>query len=369
MKVPFRDLSRINGPLQDEIDAAVQKVMHSGKFILGDTVEAFENDLAAYLGRREAIGVGCATDALYLALQAAGVGKDAHVMVPSFTLTPSVSGIIRHGAIPIFLDISEDTYNVDPDYLWNYLENCNKRPKALIVVHLYGQSADMDPIMDICNHFGVTVIEDCAQALGGVYPSRFGSRKTGTMGVMSCFSFFPTKPLGGMGDGGAIVTDDPNLSIMLRKLRQHGWDQKQKYVNHELGINSRLDAIQAAILRVKLPHLDEWIKDLQDIAEIYDDELHIDTPEIPFGRQAHAYHLYTIKTPVWEALKNSLSYEGITSDKYFPLSMNNQPVFRSYSRNNSNTWNAVNSVLSLPIFPGMTQEEQHYVIDQVNKYV
>ncbi len=250
MQVPLRDLSRINGPIQEEIDEAVQDVMRSGKFILGDTVERFESELATYLGASHAIGTGCCTDSLYLALQTLGVEAGDYVMVPAFTLTPSVSGIVRLGAKPIFLDIDSYTYTIDPESLWRTLENCNQKPKALIVVHLYGQSADMDPIVDICKHFDVPIIEDCAQALGGVYQSRHGPRKTGTMGAMACFSFFPTKPLGGMGDGGAVVTDDPETGMVTM------WLQWQSEGVEAMGRHSRRVCVwppAAANGNLKLP--------------------------------------------------------------------------------------------------------------------
>lgn len=373
MQVLFRALDRMNDSLREEIDAAVLDVMHGGKFILGEHVALFEICLAAYLGRNYAVGTGCGTDSLRLALQAAGVGPGKAVLAPAFTLTASVSGIRQLGATPRFLDIDSRTYNVSPEALWSYLEQASdNRPVVLIVVHLYGQSADMDPILDICNHYGVTVIEDCCQSIGALYPSRHGMVKVGKMGLMSCFSFFPTKPLGGMGDGGAVVTDDPDLAAHLRKLRQHGWDVKNaKYVNHDLGSNSRLDAIQAAVLRAKLPHLDGWVLETQRIAEGYDEHLHaqVTVPAIPFGRKSHAYHLYTVRVRNRDLLKCDLKNAGVASDAYFPITMVDQPVFSSYRRDVPHAVLAAQEVLSLPIYPGMTPEEQKHVVDTVNANV
>jgi len=281
---------------------------------------------------------------------------------------PSVSGIQRLGAQPVFLDIDPDTFNIDPESLWRTLEKAETKPKALIVVHLYGQSADLDPILEICKHFNVTVIEDCAQALGALYPCRFGRRRVGTFGLCSCFSFFPTKPLGGMGDGGAIATDDPKIAARLRQLRQHGWNPKEKYVNRVAGINSRLDAVQAAVLDVKLPRLDSWVADVMARAMIYDKHLKVKTPAIPLGRYAHCYHLYTVRVDNRDALLHKLRGLGIGADIYFPTVMHYQTIFNCGYRLPV-AEQAVREVLSLPIFPGMTDEEQEYVIEGVNSNV
>jgi dTDP-4-amino-4,6-dideoxygalactose transaminase len=361
----------MNDPLQEEIDAAILEVVHSGKFILGDYVMKFEDELRDYLGREYAVGTSCGTDSLYLALQAAGVGKGDTVMAPAFTLTASVSGITRLGASPVFLDVDTESYTLDPKVLWRYLERAQNTPKALIVVHLYGQSADMDPIMDICNHFNVAVIEDCCEALSALYPSRHGTVKVGKMGLMSCFSFFPTKPLGGMGDGGAIVTDDPDLDLRLRQLRQHGWDMSDKYVNREVGINSRLDAIQAAVLSVKLPYVDRWTGDVQRLAKCYDENLSVGVPFTPYGFKSHCYHLYTIRVTDPGLLKCDLKRAGIASDVYFPVTMPRQPAFvdSGFNRYAPMSDALTKEILSIPLFYGMTAEEQKYVIDKVNEHV
>lgn len=374
MQVPFRDLSRVNGPIQEEVDAAVLELIHSNKFILGEPVAAFEKDLAAYLGRAHAVGTACGTDSIQLALQAAGVGSGDRVMAPTFTLNATVEGIHWLGATPVFLDIDEDTFNVDPEEVWKYLEGTTPltRPKALIVVHLYGQSADMDPILDICRHYGVKVIEDCCQALSASYPSRHGTMKVGKMGLMSCFSFFPTKPLGAYGDAGAIVTDDPELDAHLRKLRQHGWDMKEKYVNYDIGLNSRMDAIQAVVLKTKLPYLDDWTFQVRRIAAGYNEYLHVDTPRTPYGEESHTYHLYTIRVKDPVELKARLTEAGVASDFYFPVLMTDQPAFRQYLRNGPSVPVAKHvggEILSIPIYPGLTSEEQKYVIDSVNANV
>jgi len=368
MRVPFRDLSRQNDPLREEIDAAVGEVISRGSFILGSAVLSFEEDLANYLGRDHVIGTGNATDALYLALQAAGVRAGDTVLTSTFTIMPSISGIYRLGATPKFLDIDPHTYNIDPENLWKALEQAEVKPKALIVVHLYGQSADMDLITAICNHFGVIVIEDCAQALGAVYTSKFGPRKVGSMGKLSCFSFFPTKPLGGMGDGGAVATDSPQLAEQLRQLRQHGWGSDEKYTNYTVGINSRLDSIQAAILRVKLPRLDEWTSEVQRRAAIYDSQLAAVTPQLSFGRESHSYHLYTIQVDDREALSSTLREAGVGNGVYYPKLMHGQPIVKSCTSLPC-AEQAVWHILSLPLFPGMTDLEQEYVIEKLNENV
>jgi dTDP-4-amino-4,6-dideoxygalactose transaminase len=295
------------------------------------------------------------------------VGPNDEVLTSDLTLAPSISGAIRLGAKPVFIDIDPLTYTIDPSALWYYLEG-NPRPKALVVVHLYGQSANMDLICDICDHFNVAVIEDCAQSLGAVYPSRKGTYKVGKAGKLSCFSFFPTKPLGGMGDGGAIATDDAELAEKLRALRNHGWESGKKYDNQIVGINSRLDAIQAAILRVKLPHLDYRIKQVQDMAAVYDDQLNgVHTPQVPFGRTSHSYHLYTIATSCRRnEIRDALTQAGIETGIYFPLPMHRQFAFQHYKANAPKASRACSGMLNLPIFPGLTEEDQTYVIERVN---
>jgi len=375
LKIPILDLTRQYWAIQAEIDAAIRRVLESGRFILGPEVEAFEAEIAEYLGVKHAIGVASGTDALLLSLKALGIGPGDGVIVPSFTFFATAGTVANVGATPIFCDIDPRTFNIDPECLKECVLHYASRGtlKAIIPVHLYGQPADMDEIMKIAEEYDLYVIEDAAQAIGAEYKGH----KVGTIGHLGCFSFFPTKNLGAYGDGGLVVTNDDELAERVRMLRVHG--SKPKYYHHMVGTNSRLDALQAAILRVKLSHLVEWTKARQRLAAHYDDLL-ADTKEkeyikLPFRapNRIHVFHQYTIRVLEGkrDALRDFLYEQGIGTEIYYPWPLHTQPCFGYLGYKEGDlpeSERASREVLSLPIFPELKEEEQDYVVEKIKEF-
>jgi len=387
-KIPILDLTRQYKAIKPDIDAAVRRVLESGRFILGPEVEAFEKGVAEYLGVKHAIGVASGTDALLLSLKALGIGPgdSAHgitsegniprdkVIVPSFTFFATAGVVVNVGATPVFADIDPKTFNIDPEHLkqlFTHHPSLVTNVKAIIPVHLYGQPADMDEIMAIANEYGLYVVEDAAQAISAEYKGR----KVGTIGDLGCFSFFPTKNLGAYGDGGMIVTNDDALAERVRILRVHG--SKPKYYHHLVGTNSRLDALQAAILRVKLTHLPEWTTARQRIAARYDEMLHgvpgIETPHRAPAR-THIFHQYTVRVHdgMRDALREHLRAQGIGTQVYYPLPLHLQPCFADLSYREGDlpeSEQASREVLSLPMFPELTEQEQEYVAIEIKRFL
>lgn len=378
LKIPVLDLTRQYRAIQTEIDAAIRRVVESGHFILGPEVEAFEAEIAGYLGVKHAIGVASGTDALLLSLKALGIGPGDGVIVPAFTFFATAGVVVNVGATPIFVDIDPQTFNIDPESVRKVVENPPvtrhasrvTKIKAIIPVHLYGQPADMDEIMGIAKEHGLYVIEDAAQAIGAEYKGR----KVGTIGHMGCFSFFPTKNLGAYGDGGLVVTDDDELAERVRMLRVHG--SKPKYYHHLVGYNSRLDALQAAILRAKLPHLAEWTAARQRLADRYDELLGgLEGLVLPHRapNRTHIFHQYTIRVLAGkrDALRSHLAERGIGTEVYYPLPLHLQPCFRHLGYREGDlpeSERASREVLSLPMFPELTEEEQEFVARSVKEF-
>lgn len=371
MTIPILDLTRQYKAIKPEIDEAIRRVVESGRFILGPEVEAFERELAEFCGVKHAIGVASGTDALYLALRALGIGPGDGVVVPSFTFFATAGVVANVGATPIFCDIEPKTFNIDPESVRAILKGCyNCKPRAIIPVHLYGQMADMDAIMAIAQAYDLYVIEDAAQAIGAEYKGR----KAGSIGHIGCLSFFPTKNLGAYGDGGMVLTNDDELAERVRMLRVHG--SKPKYYHHMVGTNSRLDALQAAILRAKLPHLEEWTRARQELASRYDKFLHgLEGIEIPYRAQdrTHIFHQYTIRVlnGKRDALRAYLAQRGIGTEVYYPLPLHLQPCFRHLGYKEGDlpeSEKASHEVLSLPMFPELTEEEQCYVIHCIQEF-
>ena len=370
-EVPLLDLRRQYHSIKAEIDAAIQRVLESGRFILGQEVEAFEEELARYLGVKHAIGVASGTDALWLSLKAVGVGPGDRVITSPFTFFATAGAIVNVGARPLFADIEPRTYNLDPERLAAAPGKELKQCKAIIPVHLYGQMADMDPIMELARKYGLTVIEDAAQAIGAEY----NGRKAGTIGDLGIFSFFPTKNLGAYGDGGMVVTNDEALADRVRLLRVHG--SRPKYYHQIVGTNSRLDALQAAILRAKLPHLDRWSQARQRWAERYNQllrELQL-TLELPYPRPTatHIYHQYTIRVKDGrrDGLRAHLKERGIGTEVYYPLPLHLQRCFAGLGYKEGEfpeAERASKEVLSLPIFPELTEEEVHQVVGAIEQF-
>jgi len=377
MRIPVLDLTRQYRAIQGEIDSAIRRVLESGRFILGPEVEAFEKEIAQYLGVKHAIGVASGTDALLLSLKALGIGPGDKVIVPSFTFFATAGVVMNVGATPVFTDIDPQTFNISTENVKEILlyhpspatRHASRvtKIKAIIPVHLYGQPADMDEIMRLAKEYDLYVIEDAAQAIGAEYRGQ----KVGTIGHLGCFSFFPTKNLGAYGDGGLVVTNDDELAERVRMLRVHG--SKPKYYHHLVGTNSRLDALQAAILRAKLPHLDEWTAARQKIAARYDERLR-DIPgiEIPFRApdRTHIFHQYTIRVLDGrrDALQKHLKGKGVETQVYYPLPLHLQPCFRHLGYQEGDlpeSERASREVLSLPMFPELREEEVAYVVKEV----
>lgn len=387
LKIPILDLTRQYRSIKEEIDQAIWRVVESGRFILGPEVEAFEKEIADYLGVKHAVGVASGTDALLLSLKALGLGPGDGVIVPSFTFFATAGVVVNVGATPIFADIDPRTFNIDPQSVQAILENRtsfyrasftshsanpgNCIPRAIIPVHLYGQPADMDKIMAMAQEYGLYVIEDAAQAIGAEYKGK----KVGTIGHLGCFSFFPTKNLGAYGDGGLVVTNDDELAERIRMLRVHG--SKPKYFHHMVGTNSRLDALQAAILRAKLPHLSNWTMARNRIADRYDELLgDLEGLIVPYRApdRTHIFHQYTIRVLEGkrDSLRAYLAEQGIGTEVYYPLPLHLQPCFRDLGYREGDlpeSERASREVLSLPMFPELTEEEQDYVVSKIREFL
>ena len=363
-RVPLLDLGRQYAPLKEELDAAVLRVMAHGRFINGPEVAEFEKATAGYVGAKHAIGVASGTDALLIALRALGVGPDTEVM-PTFTFFATAGTVHNLGAKPVFVDIDPDTYNLDPACIEAVISN---RTRAIMPVHLFGQCADMTPLLKVADAHGIPVVEDAAQALSASY----GERMAGTLGKLGCFSFFPTKNLGCLGDGGLIVTDDDELNELIRKLKAHG--AKPKYYHQLVGYNSRLDTIHAAALLVKLPHLDAWSRHRRVNAARYD-ELLADAPvrrPTDAGRGYHIYNQYTIELDRRDEFREHLRSRNVGHEVYYPVPLHRQACFAHLGYSEGDfpvSERAVGRVCALPIFPELTPDEQEYVVQAVKDFV
>ncbi len=354
-EVPMLDLRAQYAALREEIRPAIDGVLEAGQFILGPNVRALEEELARYCGCKHGVGLASGTDSLILSMHALGVRPGDEVIVPAFTYIATADTIGLLGATPVFTDILPDTFNMDPAQIESRI---TPRTRAIVPVHLYGQPADMDPIVEIARRRGLPVIEDNAQAIGATYQGR----KTGTFGALGSISFFPTKNLGAYGDGGMVVTDSEPLATRLRSLRAHG-TTKNKYLSDEQGWNSRLDELQAAILRVKLRHLDAWKAGRQAHAARYNALLGgvdgIVTPHVAAGCD-HVYHQYTIRVPRRDAVQKALAESGIASTVYYPVPLHLQPMYSSLGHKAGAfpvAEQAAREVLSLPVYPELSPEQ------------
>ena len=346
--IPILDLKAQYATIEREIDEAIKRVLTSGEFVLGSTVQNFEKAVAQYCGCKHGVGVASGTDALRLAMVALGVGAGDEVITTPFTFIATANTISHCGAKPVFVDIDPKTFNIDVAEIQRAI---TPRTKAIVPVHLYGQPADMDPILELAKRHGLKVIEDCAQAIG----SKYKGRPIGSMGDAACLSFFPSKNLGGYGDGGMVVTQDAVLAEKIDVLRRHGG--KKKYHAEILGFNSRLDALQAAILSVKLRHLDSWIAGRRRVAGRLHDLLAgtpVTTPfEAPYG--VHVYHQYTVRSNGRDALAEHLKANGVGTMVYYPTPLHKQVLYRDHAeRNLPMAEAACREVLSLPIYPELT---------------
>jgi dTDP-4-amino-4,6-dideoxygalactose transaminase len=348
--IPMLDLTRQYASLRDEIDTAIRGVVESGHFIDGPNVAAFETELADYTGARHAVALNSGTDALHLSLHALNVTSGDEVITTPFTFIATAEAITFCGATPVFVDVDPVTLNIDATAIEAAI---TPRTRAIIPVHLYGLPADLETITRIATKHHLAIVEDCAQALG----ARIGGRRVAAIGTVGAISFFPSKNLGAYGDGGAIVTDDTHLAERIRRLRTHG--SAKKYHHLEVGLNSRLDEIQAAILRVKLPHLDGWIEQRRRIAAEYRKELRaIDGVRLPVDAPNHTYHQFTIRVPERDRVTADLKRRGVQSSVHYPAPVHLQPAYESQRTGSyPNAESAAKEVLSLPIFPEIEPAE------------
>jgi dTDP-4-amino-4,6-dideoxygalactose transaminase len=350
---------------QSEIDDAIHRVLNSGWYILGKEVSAFEEEFAAFIGVPHAIGVGNGTDALELALRACGIGADDEVITVSHTAVATVAAIELVGATPVFVDIETGSYLMDPRQLEAAV---SPRTKAILPVHLYGRPANLPAIAEIARKHGLRLIEDCAQSHG----ASLNGVKTGAWGDVAAFSFYPTKNLGALGDGGMVVTRDFHLSEQIRQLREYGW--KQRYVSDQPGMNSRLDEIQAAILRVKLRHLNQHNEQREQLARIYLDALAGSCLRLPVGSPdgVHVWHLFVVAHQRRDELLAFLRERGIGAGIHYPVPVHLQPAYRdrlSLRLPLPNTERAAAQVLSLPLYPELPVESVKRVADAVLEWV
>ncbi len=365
--IPALDLKAQYGTIKDEIQAALASVLEAQHFILGPQVKALEEEIARYCGTQFAVGMASGTDALILGLHALGVRRDDEVIVPTFTYIATGDTVSLLGAKPVFVDVLPGTFNIDPAKIEAKI---TPRTKAIVPVHLYGQPADLDPILAIGNKHGIPVFEDCAQAIGATYKGRMAA----SIGELGSISFFPSKNLGGYGDGGMVVTNSEALAARLRSLRGHG-TIKHKYLSEEQGWNSRLDEIQAAILRVKLRHLDKWKKARQANAARFTELLSgipCVTPPVVAAGCEHVYHQYTIRIPNRDAVQKHLAAQNIASTVYYPVPMHLQPMYASLGVRKGElpvAEKAAEEVLSLPIYPELTAEQINRISDTIKEVV
>ena len=368
MKVPLLDLTSQYRSIRTEVLKEVKAVCDSQHYILGKNCAALESEIAAYSGARFAVGVASGTDAILLALMAAGVGIGDKVITTPFTFFATAGSIARLGALPVFVDIDPRTYNINPEAVEAVLKKNAKGVKALLPVHLYGQCADMAAINKIARNYGLPVIEDAAQSIGAEYKGK----RAGSIGDMGCFSFYPTKNLGGFGDGGMVTTNSPKLAELVRMLRVHG--SKTRYYHDLVGANSRLDELQAAVIRVKLRRLDAWTAGRQKNAARYDAlfakaglEGKVVVPYID-GNCLSVYNQYVIRAKKRDALRAHLSAQGVGSEIYYPLSLHQQKCFKYLGCKTGSlpeSEKAAKEVMALPIYPELTVAQQKHVVASI----
>ena len=361
MPVPLVDLAAQYQSIKPDIDGAIQRILDTTSFILGDEVRAFESAFASYVGAGGAVGVSSGTAAIELSLRALGIGDGDEVITSAHTFIASAEAITNAGARPVFADIDPGTYNIDPDCVEALI---TERTRAILPVHLYGQPADLAALMEIAERRGLWLIEDAAQAHG----AEVDGRKCGSIGHLACFSFYPGKNLGAYGDAGAVTGNDPQLLDRIRRLRDHG--RTTKYEHIEIGFAERIDALQAAILGAKLPHLESWTERRRAHARRYDAllaEADVTTP-IERDDARHVYHLYVLRSAHRDALLAHLTASGIAAGIHYPIPLHRQPAYanRGYDRLSlPRTERAAAEVLSLPMYPELSEDQQAQIVDAV----
>jgi dTDP-4-amino-4,6-dideoxygalactose transaminase len=369
MQVPLLDLKQQNDDLRPEIEAALARVLDTNGFILGNEVAALESELAAYCDSKHAIGCASGSDAVLLALMALGVGAGDEVITTPYSFFATVSAITRTGATPVFADIESDTYNID---LADVERKITAKTKAIEPVHLFGQCVDMTRLNEIAGARSISVVEDAAQAIG----AEDAGRRAGSIGEIGCFSFYPSKNLGGMGDGGFVTTNDDDLARRLKALRVHG--SEERYYHKYVGLNSRLDGFQGAVLRVKLPHLDEWtnrrIENADRYGELFAETKLTDAITLPSRREnvRHIYNQYVVRVKERRnELRSYLTDCGIGSDIYYPVPLHLQECFEYLGYKAGDlpvAEEAARTTFALPIYPEMSAEQQGYVVDSIARF-
>ncbi|HEX3559084.1 MAG TPA: DegT/DnrJ/EryC1/StrS family aminotransferase [Pyrinomonadaceae bacterium] len=371
MEVPLIDLKPQHSALREELRAAVERVFDSQQFVLGEDVRLLESEVARYTRTKYAVGCASGSDALLLALLALDLGAGDEVVTTPFTFFATAGAIARTGARPVFVDIEPRTYNLDPARVEAAI---TERTRAVVPVHLYGQCAEMDDILRVAERHKLSVIEDAAQAIG----AEDRGRRAGSLGALGCFSFYPTKNLGAVGEAGMLTTNDPALAERLRRLRVHGG--ATEYQHEELGFNSRLDTLQAAVLRVKLPHLDAWSQARRERAETYTRLLEeagleeLVTPPFVRADALHIFHLYVIRAPARasrDALIEHLKRSGVGTKVYYPVPMHLQQCFADLGHREGDfpeAERAASETLALPMFPELTAEQQQYVVETIRRF-
>jgi dTDP-4-amino-4,6-dideoxygalactose transaminase len=392
MEVPFLDLKRQYQTIRQEVLESIHTILESQKLILGDEVENLETEISDYCGIPNAVGVASGSDALLISMMALDAKPDEGIVTTPFTFFATAGSISRLGCVPFFVDIDPETFNLDPEKLREFLETqCavgkegrlfhkeRAVPIRLIVpVHLFGQCADMDPILDLSQRYGLGIIEDAAQAIGSLYQPASGqpARPAGTMGDTGCFSFYPSKNLGAFGDAGMVISRNASLADKVRILRVHG--SRPKYYHRHIGLNSRLDALQAAVLRVKLRYLDRWSEQRRQNAVQYDrlfqdmdcHSLGISLP-LTHHENRHIFNQYVIRVPERDKLRASLQNHGIGTDIYYPLPLHLQDCYRHLGYRGGDfpvSEEACHTVLALPIFSELTPDEQSYVAEKIGEF-
>ncbi|MCX7994753.1 MAG: DegT/DnrJ/EryC1/StrS family aminotransferase [candidate division WOR-3 bacterium] len=383
MQVPFMDLKRQYEMIKDEIDEAIKKTIESCAFVAGEMVKEFEKNFASYCGTKYGIAISSGTSAIYAALKALDIGRHDAVITVPYTFIATAEAISFTGATPIFVDIKEDSYTIDPEKVKEYIENkCEWIEKkgilrdrerklnvrAIIPVHLYGQTADMDEILKIAQEYNLAVIEDAAQAHGALYKNK----KAGSIGLLSAFSFYPSKNLGAYGQGGMVLTNDEGLAEKVRMLIDHG--QKERYLHEFEGWNFKMDGFQAAILNVKLNYLDDWNEDRRQNAYYYNQLLNntekIITPkEMDYGK--HIYHLYAVRVPDREKFQNFLKERGIGTGIHYPKPLHLQKAYNHLGYKEGDfpiSEKCAREIVSLPMFPELTKKEIEYVCEQIKDW-
>ncbi|WP_297417751.1 DegT/DnrJ/EryC1/StrS aminotransferase family protein [Clostridium sp.] len=391
MNIPLIDLKAQYKSIAEDLDRVTKEVLSSANYIMGKNVIEFEKEFAEYIGVKHAVSVGNGTDALVIALKSLGIGIGDEVITSTFTYFASAEAISAVGATPVFVDVEKETFNIDATKIEEKITN---KTKAIIPVHIFGQSARMDEINEIAKKYDLKVVEDAAQAVG----SKYKGRMVGTLGNVACFSFFPTKNLSCAGDGGMVVTNDDNIATIAKALRTHGsgeTGQKAynllnniteeietfkggddtvynplKYYNYLIGFNSRLDAIQAAILRVKLPHLDKWNSRRREIAKIYDEELknsNVVVPAIDLENET-IYHQYVLQCDDREAVLTKLKEKGIATGVYYPIPLHLQKVYKNLGYKEGDMPVAEylsHRTFAIPVYPELTKSEINYIVESI----